>query len=266
MSSIDDQTDLLENQYKTPVNLNARANLHARFSTNRQGWLNWIFSHFDFPPDPSILEAGCGPGTLWLENLGRLSRSWKFTLTDFSSGMLEQARASLSEASSNFSFQVADIQDLPFHDHSFDAVIANHMLYHVPDLKKGLGEVSRVLNDSGWFYAATNGIAHMAELFELMSDFLGRRIHNSRDDFGFRLDNGGAILSEYFSEVEVLHFEDHLLVTEVAPLLDYYYSSGRLSEPIADRMEEFREFLEASLQKSGAIRIQKDAGTFIGKV
>lgn len=266
MNSIDDQTYLLEDQYKTASNLNARANLHGRFSTNRQGWLNWIFSHFDFPPDASILEAGCGPGTLWLKNLGRLSESWKFTLTDFSSGMLNQARANLSEASSNLAFQVADIQNFPFDDRSFDAAIANHMLYHVPDLKKGLQEVKRVLNRSGVLYAATNGNHHMAELFELMSDFLGRRIHNSRDDFGFRLDNGGAILSEYFSEVEVLHFEDHLLVTEVAPLLNYYYSSGRLSEPIADRKEEFREFLEARLQKSGAIRIQKDAGTFVAKV
>ncbi len=266
MKKVDDQSYLLENQYKTASNLNARANLHARFSTNRQGWIDWIFSHFEFPTDAAILDTGCGPGTLWLKNIEKLNSSWKLTLTDFSSGMLEQTRANLSEASSNFSFQVADIQDLPFEDRSFDAVIANHMLYHVPDLKKGLLEVRRVLKGAGKFYAATNGIAHMAKLFELMSDFLGRRVHNSRDDFGFRLDNGVAILSEYFSNVEVLRFEDHLHVTEVAPLMDYYNSSGRLSEPIADRKEDFREFLEARLQKSGAIRIQKDAGTFIGKV
>lgn len=34
-------------------------------------------------------------------------------------------------------------------------VIANRMLYHVPDLNKGLSEARRVLKNGGPFYCAT---------------------------------------------------------------------------------------------------------------
>ena len=57
-----------------------------------------------------------------------------------------------------------DAQDIPFEDDTFGCVVANHMLYHVPDLDKGLAEIRRVLKPGGKLYAATNGEAHMLEL------------------------------------------------------------------------------------------------------
>ncbi|WP_084767053.1 class I SAM-dependent methyltransferase [Clostridium nigeriense] len=45
----------------------------------------------------------------------------------------------------NVSFQQIDIQDINFPDETFDVIIANHMLYHIPDLQKALYEVKRVL-------------------------------------------------------------------------------------------------------------------------
>jgi len=41
---------------------------------------------------------------------------------------------------------VHDAQALPFADHSFDAIIANHMLYHVPNRPAAYAEFCRVLN------------------------------------------------------------------------------------------------------------------------
>ena len=49
----------------------------------------------------------------------------------------------------NVSFQQIDIQDINFPDETFDVIIANHMLYHIPDLQKALYEVKRVLK-TGW--------------------------------------------------------------------------------------------------------------------
>ena len=51
----------------------------------------------------------------------------------------------------NMLSQKIDIQDIPFPDHCFDVVIANHMLYHVPDLTKAISEVHRVLRTDGKF-------------------------------------------------------------------------------------------------------------------
>ena len=265
MGRISDQNTLLKEQDKTPVNFNARAKLHARFSTNRQNWHDWVFSHFQFPEGVSVLEIGCGLGRLWLENCRRVKRSWNITLADFSSGMLEQARADLSESVSGFNFQLADIQDLPFRDGSFDGVIANHMLYHVPDLEKGLSEVRRVLKSSGIFYAATNGINHMVKLWHLMSEFLGVPVPVDNGDYEFRIDNGKAILSRYFGKVEFVAYDDELRITEVEPLVEYFYSSKRISDPITNRRPEFQEFLEKKMGEAGVIRIRKEVGLFVAE-
>ena len=41
-------------------------------------------------------------------------------------------------------FEEIDAQSIPFEDETFDAVIANHMLYHVPDRPKAIGRNKRV--------------------------------------------------------------------------------------------------------------------------
>ena len=42
-------------------------------------------------------------------------------------------------------------------NNTFEIVIANSMLYHVPEIDKALSEVRRVLKKDGVFYAATSG-------------------------------------------------------------------------------------------------------------
>jgi ubiquinone/menaquinone biosynthesis C-methylase UbiE len=73
-----------------------------------------------------VLEVGCGDGNIWRENLDRIPPGWRLTLTDFSPGMVDAARAVLGDRAE---YAVADVQELPFSDASFDAVIANHMLF-----------------------------------------------------------------------------------------------------------------------------------------
>ena len=53
--------------------------------------------------------------------------------------------------------RVCDVQALPFKDDAFDVVIANHMLYHVPDPDRGVAELARVVHRDGVVLAATNG-------------------------------------------------------------------------------------------------------------
>ncbi len=43
-----------------------------------------------------------------------------------------------------------DIQDMPFETNSFDVVICNHVLEHVPDDKKAMSEIFRILNPGGY--------------------------------------------------------------------------------------------------------------------
>jgi SAM-dependent methyltransferase len=154
----------LEEQYRTDAHLNARIGLHARFSTN-PGWGRWLFDREAPPANARVLEVGCGPAnTLWGANLDRIDPSWQLTLADFSPGMIESARGVLGDRAE---YVVADAQDLPFDDECFDIVLANHMLYHVPDRPKAFVEFRRVLVPGGAFHAATNGDGHFEELWVL---------------------------------------------------------------------------------------------------
>jgi ubiquinone/menaquinone biosynthesis C-methylase UbiE len=85
-----------------------------------------------------VLEVGCGSGQLWLVNHHRLPAGWHVILSDLSTGMLATAHRQLSPYGHDLRFVVHDAQALPFAAHSFDAIIANHMLYHVPGEGQGL--------------------------------------------------------------------------------------------------------------------------------
>lgn len=44
----------------------------------------------------------------------------------------------------------ADICNLPFEDNSFDVILCNHVLEHIPDDTKAMQELYRVLKPNGW--------------------------------------------------------------------------------------------------------------------
>ena len=43
-----------------------------------------------------------------------------------------------------------DITDIKFPDDTFDAIVCNHVLEHIPDDRKALSELYRVMNKGGW--------------------------------------------------------------------------------------------------------------------
>jgi ubiquinone/menaquinone biosynthesis C-methylase UbiE len=262
-------------QYRDASNLEARIALHERFSTNPYGLPRWIFDHFELPDEATILEVGCGPGVLWTGNLDLLPTGWTATLTDASPGMVAEAEARLGSGG-RFEFLVADVQELPFERERFDAVVANHMLYHVPDRERAFAEITRVLRPGGTLYAATNGERTQAEM-----GWMQRILDPSRPTEGyffgnlleFSLENGAGQLSPWFSEVTRRRYEDSLDVTEVRPLVEYLLSGSAADtaarELDADefdrRVSELTERLERELTSRGAIHITKDTGLFIAR-
>lgn len=259
-------------QYRDASNLNARIALHEQFSTNSHSLPLWLFDQLELPDDARILEIGCGSGNLWAENTKRIPEGWQITLTDASLGMVCEAQQRLS-SSHSFRFQVANAQELPFADVSFDAVIAAHMLYHVPDRDKAFLEIVRILRDGGHLYAATNGIKHMHELVAMLRVLNPEWPHESisKDLPKFNLQNGGEQLSAWFNEVALLGYEDSLAVTEAKPLVDYLLSTMHAQE-LAKRLsaEEFRrrfstlkDWLDKELAARGSIYITKDTGMFV---
>ena len=265
MECISDQQYLLRHQYKDASNLDARIGLHERFSTNAYGWPRWALDRVlpHVPSDGHVLELGCGPGAPWRENRERIPVGWDVTLSDFSAGMLAEARRNLSDAGRPFSFAQIDAQHTPYPDNSFDAVIANHMLYHVPDRARTFGEIRRVLRPDGRFFAATNGQGHMRELEEFVPAYRAHRVGLGFDLERGELERGELELAPWFAHVELDRYEDALEITEAAPMLDYLFSM-RLAVDIGetDRAAITHE-VERRLAADGVIHIGKDVGLFV---
>ena len=117
-----------------------------------------------------VLEPGCGTGVMRGGRQPEIAQCGQIVLSDLSAGMLEAAKTTL-KAYDRMECRIIDIQAIPYEDAGFDFVIANMMLYHVPDLKKGLSEVRRVLKPGGAFCCATYGehdIIFDSGIFELI--------------------------------------------------------------------------------------------------
>lgn len=236
-------------------------------------WYEWLFGHFGLPEGARVLEVGCGPGKLWRENLKRIPQSWDVTLTDASPGMIEAAKGHLKDEPRTFAYGVVDAQEIPFGDASFDAVVAIHTLYHVPDQARALAEIRRVLKPGGRFYASTNGRAHMREVGDLAAHFAEgetlEQIRSAHTLNSFRLEDGLEMLSGYFDDVTLHRFESSLHVTEAEPLLAFILSGAATAElrekPSAAqvrRLEAFKAYLRERIAAQGAVHITQASGLF----
>ncbi len=254
MNKMDDER-IVEQQYSTSGNLESRISLHEKYSTNKYGWFNWLFTNYEIKPGHCILELGCGNGRLWADHYNNLPEHTSLILSDFSENMVETAKRFVGHER-DITYTVIDVQDIPFADNNFDIVIANMMLYHVPDLEKGLSEIKRVLKGDGKFYCATlgeNGVG----------GFIKDTLHMPRVKRSkFTMQNGADCLLTYFSHVEKKLYEDSLAVTNTNDLIAYIRTLPWAEELQAVSDSEMFSALEACKQ-DGVIRIPKEYGTFI---
>ena len=253
-------SDEVKEQYKTSKGMDIRISFHDKYSTNKQGYGNWIVSNYELFDGMTVLELGCGTGSLWIGRDEVLGSFGKLVLTDFSEGMLNTARENIGNRN-NIEYRVADIQNLPFEDNSFDMVIANSMLYHVPDINKGINEVRRVLKDEGTFYCATLGennfVEKLAEWFRLSGE-------NFNPNHNFTMQNGEQILGAAFSNVEARFYADSLHVTDIDDLVNYLRSLASLKALNDIPLERLKEIImEHSV--NGVVDLPKEYGIFIAK-
>lgn len=254
---------LLTKQYQNANNLEVRIALHEQFSSNKENFQQWIFAQLSLPKQARILEIGCGPASLWRENIESIDATWDITLGDLSEGMLEQAQHNLTDAAANITFRQLDAQDLPFADASFDAIIANHMLYHVPDISKALAEIRRILKPTGHFYAATNGNAHMSELEDFISTTLANYLPAEKIEpatrFSFTLENGEGILSQAFETVSLQCLADNALnVSEAQPLFAYICSMSRFMHGLEQLSEAEQEALLSEMMATLEAKVARE--------
>lgn len=247
-------------QYSGTGNLQTRISIHEKYSTNKQGFGSWIYAHYHIAPGAAVLELGCGTGGMWANQDGLIQACGKLVLSDFSEGMVAQAKQTL-QAYPGIDYQVIDIQHIPYPADTFDVVIANMMLYHVPDLQQGLAEVRRVLKPGGTFYCATYGEnGMMPSLYRLFASYgvVDQASHT------FTLQNGASQLAHHFDEVHRHDYEDGLAVTEVDDLVAYLRSISGVTA-LANLPEETLKTVLTAAMVDGVIHLPKEYGMFVAR-
>ena len=102
-------------------------------------------------PGESVLDVGCGTGTLAITAKERVGKTGRVAGIDPSGQLINGARRKAAHRNLTIDFEIAGIEQLNYPDRSFDVVLSTFMMHHLQgDLKRqGLAEVARVLKPEG---------------------------------------------------------------------------------------------------------------------
>jgi ubiquinone/menaquinone biosynthesis C-methylase UbiE len=123
------------------------------FFSQRHASTHAAFFISKLKPGMKVLDCGCGPGSITLD-LAELVSQGKAIGIDIESRHIDWAkRLQRDRKIQNVEFRVADLNDLPFDDGTFDAAFAHGVVEYFKDPVHAFGEIRRVLKDKGVFGA-----------------------------------------------------------------------------------------------------------------
>jgi SAM-dependent methyltransferase len=215
-----DDPALVKAQYASEDNLRARQGLYQEVNGPRPPDVLWQ-TLAEWSPR-RVLEVGGGPGELAERMQRELGAEVSFV--DLSPRMVDLARERGIDA------QVGDVQELAFEDGSFDTVVAAWMLYHVPDIHRGLSEIARVLRPGGALVAVTNSVRHLRELRKLIA-------YPNGFEEAFNRENGESRLRLHFDTVERLDLDNEVVVRDRELLVAYQRSLSVATRPVPNHVE-----------------------------
>jgi SAM-dependent methyltransferase len=211
---------LVEEQYASEANLLARRALYEETTGPDPREVLWDAIVGAAPR--RVLEVGGGPGEVSEQMARELGADVRYV--DISRRMVALAGARGVDA------QVGDVQALPFENASFDTLVAAWMLYHVPDLDRGVAELARVLEPAGRLVVATNSVDHLRELRELVG-------YPGGFETTFTSENGEEHLRRHFARIERVDAVGTVTVRERAMLVAYRDSLSVDTSPVPDDIE-----------------------------
>lgn len=100
-------------------------------------------------PGVAVLDVGCGPGIDLFDMVEHVGPTGRLVGLDASEVMIAEARRRAHELGVPITFEVGEVQALPFPDGTFDACRAQRVLMHLPDAERALTEMVRVTRTGG---------------------------------------------------------------------------------------------------------------------
>ncbi|MGE5676297.1 MAG: class I SAM-dependent methyltransferase [Mycobacterium leprae] len=108
-----------------------------------------LMPQVSLPPQPAILDIGCGTGINLFEARRWFGPARLLCGIDLSPGMIEVARAKARKMGLPAQFVVGDAESLPYPDQVFDLIICNSVYHWFKDKDRALAEMHRVLRPGG---------------------------------------------------------------------------------------------------------------------
>lgn len=107
-----------------------------------------LFNEIDVRNTRRVLEIGCGAGIV----SAHLANEYDMNVTGIDLDPEQIALAKMhNEENERLRFFEADTKRLPFGNEEFDMVLSIYVLHHVKDWEKALAEISRVIQQDGYF-------------------------------------------------------------------------------------------------------------------
>lgn len=257
-------------QYANDTHLRIRQQTHEQYTVPKVDFPEWVLTRLEWRGDEQILDVGSGVGTYYSHTLARGSNINYYAI-DQSAGMLSGHPAERRVA-------VGDAQMLPFADGTFDLVMANHMLYHVPNVDLAIIEAQRVLKPDGVFLASTNSVQSMPEFHALFRRGMlllstPGQVYNQPPlpaQANFALENGTRILARHFYAVVRYDLPSTLVFPSIEPVMAYLESTRSIREPQLpdtihwdELMLVMREQISRVLNHFGELIVTKVTGALV---
>ena len=98
-----------------------------------------------------VLEVGCATGSLSLAAKRQAGPTGSVFGIDIIPGMIEVSQKKATQAKLDITFQLGNIEDIPFSNEHFDVVMCSFMIFHMSEevRHKGINEIYRVLKPQG---------------------------------------------------------------------------------------------------------------------
>jgi ubiquinone/menaquinone biosynthesis C-methylase UbiE len=214
--------------YRSGTYLRAK-HQQARLASGRD-FAAWALSLLALPASPRLLDAGCGWGRFTWPLIETYAISpARLVAMDRSAGMLRTLLDEAERREIAVPVCAGDIEQLPFPAEAFDLVLANHVLYDVPDLARGVRELERVTRRDGCLLATTNSELVRVTIIELhyqALDALGVQ-YEPEPPSPFSMENGREQLRRGFRNVEAFIFEDSSVYPDADTFVEQYMTTGR---------------------------------------
>jgi ubiquinone/menaquinone biosynthesis C-methylase UbiE len=131
---------------KTKQNAAWASGDYARIGTTLQIVGESLAEAMDLSPDAKVLDVAAGNGNATLA----FARRWcDVTSTDYVEALLAQGRARAEAEALTITYQVADAEQFPFENATFDAVVSTFGVMFTPNQLKAASEMLRVCRPGG---------------------------------------------------------------------------------------------------------------------